>query len=72
MGESRKPRRGKRKVLVSRKLSGLRALSTAVHEALHQIDHRLSERTVRQLEKALVYLVIDNEDLFRRIYNRVR
>jgi len=70
LGDSRKPRRGKRAIRVDPGLKGVRALSTLVHEALHQIDHRLSERTVRQLEKAIVYLVIDNPDLFDRLHRR--
>lgn len=69
MGESRKTgKRGKKRtILLDRRLRGVAAVSALVHESLHQMDHRLSERTVRQLEKALVYLVIDNPDLFRPI-----
>ncbi len=65
MGESRKGKA--RSIVVDSRLKGVAALAACVHEAIHQIDHRLSERTVRQLEKAMVFLVIDNPDLFRPI-----
>ncbi len=69
LGESRK---GKvRSIRIGTKVKGITALSTLVHEALHQMDHRLSERTVRQLEKAIVYLVVDNPDLFQKLYSRI-
>jgi hypothetical protein len=70
LGESHKGPR-KRVVLVSTRAKGLVALSTLVHETLHQMDHGLSEGTVRKLEKAIVYLVIDNPVLFRRILRSV-
>ena len=69
MGESKKGR--ERKILVSTRYKGLVALSTLVHESIHQMDHRLSERTVRSLERAVIDLVISNPDLFRRILRSV-
>jgi hypothetical protein len=71
LGESKKGSR-RRYITVTSKQKGLVALSTAIHESIHQMSHSLSERTVRQLERAVLYLVIDNPELFKRILRRVR
>lgn len=69
MGESYKGVR-RRYITVDSRLRGVQALSTIIHEAVHQMDHRLAEKTVRQLEKAIVFLVIDNPGVFRRLLRR--
>lgn len=70
MGESRKRPVAGRSIIVAPRLKGVVALSTLVHEMVHQMSHQFSERTVRRLEKAIVYLVIDNPDVFRRLLRR--
>jgi hypothetical protein len=72
LGRSRKPGTAWRRIEIRNDLTGLTALSTLVHESLHQMSHSLSERTVRQLERAIVFLVIDNPDLFKKLLRHAR
>ena len=48
-------------------LRGVWKLSTLVHEMIHELDFRLSERTVLKLEEGLVGLVHDNPELFHEL-----
>ena len=54
----------RRRIVIARRLRGVKRLSTLVHEALHIIDMRLSEQTVLRIEEAMVELVIDNPEVF--------
>lgn len=48
-----------------RKNAGRRMkLITLVHEMIHQMDHRLSEQTVLQLEEGIVQMVEENPEVF--------
>jgi hypothetical protein len=67
IGESFKA--GKRRIEVADSLRGKRLLSTLVHEMLHQLDHRLSERTILRLEEGIVELVLENPEVFDRLWD---
>lgn len=58
-----------RRIEVDRNLRGVKLLSTLIHEMLHQLDHRLSERTVLQLEEDLVELVLENPEVFGSLWD---
>lgn len=60
-------RGGKGKITIDSSLSGLPAISTLIHEMLHQMDWRLSEARVQQLEYAIVHTVLSNPALFRAL-----
>lgn len=58
----------KRRIEVDRNLRGKALLSTMIHEMLHQLDHRLSERTVLELEEGIVELILENPEIFDRLW----
>lgn len=58
-----------RRIEVADSLRGKRLLSTLVHEMLHQLDHRLSERTILRLEEGIVELVLENPEVFDRLWD---
>jgi|SoiMethySBSTD1v2_1073268.scaffolds.fasta_scaffold25764_4 hypothetical protein len=60
-----------RHIQLHRSLRGVRQLSVLVHEMIHQIDLRFSERTVLALEAAIVELVLENPDVFDGVYDDV-
>jgi hypothetical protein len=59
-----------RRIELHRGLRGLRQLSVLVHEMIHQMDLRFSERTVLALEAAIMELVLENPEVFDGIYER--
>jgi hypothetical protein len=46
----------------------VKLLSTLIHEMLHQLDHRLSEKTVLRLEESILELVLENPEVFSRLW----
>jgi hypothetical protein len=72
-GLSFKRARGDRRPVVRRielheSLRGVRKLAALIHEMLHQLDLRFSERTVLALEAALVELILENPEVFHDFY----
>lgn len=55
-------------IVLERSLRGRRALSTLVHEMLHQMNFRFSERTILQLEEGLMELIEENPEVFRDLW----
>ena len=53
-----------RKIEIRKSARPLAKLSTLIHEMLHQLDHRLAESTVLQLEAGLVEMVEENPEVF--------
>lgn len=43
-------------------------MSTLVHEMLHQMNFRFSERTILRLEEGLMELVEENPEVFRDLW----
>jgi len=58
----------RRRIVLAKRLRGVKKLSTLVHEMLHMVDHRLSEKTVLQLEDAITEMVIDNPEVFHGLW----
>ena len=56
-----------RKIELRKGMRGTRKLSTLIHEMLHQMDHRLSERTVLLLEAGIVEMVQENPEVFHSL-----
>lgn len=56
-----------RKIELRRNSKQLMKLSTLVHEMIHLVDHRLSERTVLQLEAGIVEMIAENPETFSKL-----
>ena len=55
-------------IVLEKSLRGRRALGTLVHEMLHHMNFRFSEKTILKLEEGLVELVEDNPEVFRDLW----
>ncbi len=55
-------------IVLEKSLRGRRAMSTLVHEMLHQMNFRFAESTILRLEEGIMELVEENPEVFRDLW----